>query len=51
LRTPTPHSSRPTGNEFHALDDEFDAMRQRVVIDGRRSIEPTADITYEGLTW
>jgi UDPglucose 6-dehydrogenase len=38
-------------DEFHALDDEFDAMRQRVVIDGRRSIEPTADITYEGLTW
>ncbi|NHN40966.1 UDP-glucose/GDP-mannose dehydrogenase family protein [Halorubellus sp. JP-L1] len=38
-------------DEFEALDDEFDAMRQRVVVDGRRSVEPRDGMTYEGLTW
>jgi len=38
-------------DEFGALDDEFDAMRSPVVIDGRRSVEPRDGLTYEGLTW
>ena len=38
-------------DEFATLDDEFDAMAEPVVVDGRRIIEPTADIVYEGLTW
>ena len=38
-------------DEFGALDDEFDAMRSPVVIDGRRSVEPRDGTTYEGLTW
>ncbi|XGI82716.1 UDP-glucose 6-dehydrogenase AglM [Halorutilales archaeon Cl-col2-1] len=38
-------------DEFAALDDEFDAMNQKVVVDGRRVIEPRDDIVYEGLTW
>ncbi|WP_323677105.1 UDP-glucose 6-dehydrogenase AglM [Halorubellus sp. PRR65] len=38
-------------DEFQALDDEFDAMRSPVVVDGRRSIEPRDGMTYEGLTW
>ena len=39
-------------DEFAALDDEFDEMvGDRVVVDGRRIIEPRDGITYEGLTW
>jgi UDPglucose 6-dehydrogenase len=38
-------------DEFAALDDEFAAMKEPVVVDGRRIIEPTAQIIYEGLTW
>jgi UDPglucose 6-dehydrogenase len=38
-------------DEFGALDDEFDAMQQCVVIDGRRSVEARDGMTYEGLTW
>ncbi len=38
-------------DEFAALDGEFDAMREKVVIDGRRVIEPTDGMTYEGLAW
>jgi len=38
-------------DEFAALDDEFDAMAERVVVDGRRIVEPREGITYEGLTW
>ncbi|WP_281194048.1 UDP-glucose 6-dehydrogenase AglM [Halorubrum sp. F4] len=38
-------------DEFAALDEEFDAMAERVVIDGRRIIERREGITYEGLTW
>jgi UDPglucose 6-dehydrogenase len=38
-------------DEFGALDDEFDAMAERVVVDGRRIIERRDGITYEGLTW
>ncbi|XGI84234.1 UDP-glucose 6-dehydrogenase AglM [Halorutilales archaeon Cl-col2-1] len=38
-------------DEFAALDDEFDTMNQKVVIDGRRVIEPREGIEYEGLTW
>jgi UDPglucose 6-dehydrogenase len=38
-------------DEFAALDDEFDEMRERVVVDGRRIVEPRDGVTYEGLTW
>lgn len=38
-------------DEFAALDEEFEAMAQPVVIDGRRVIERRNGITYEGLTW
>jgi UDPglucose 6-dehydrogenase len=38
-------------DEFRALDDEFDAMAEPVVVDGRRVVERRAGITYEGLTW
>ncbi|AGB33672.1 UDP-glucose 6-dehydrogenase [Natrinema pellirubrum DSM 15624] len=38
-------------DEFATLDEEFTTMREPVVVDGRRSITPTPDITYEGLTW
>jgi len=38
-------------DEFAALDSEFDAMTEPVVIDGRRIVERREGITYEGLTW
>ncbi|WP_435063662.1 UDP-glucose 6-dehydrogenase AglM [Halobaculum sp. EA56] len=38
-------------DEFAALDSEFDAMADPVVVDGRRVIERREGITYEGLTW
>ncbi len=38
-------------DEFATLDGEFDAMAERVVIDGRRIIEPREGLVYEGLTW
>ena len=38
-------------DEFAALDSEFDAMNESVVVDGRRIIERRDGITYEGLTW
>ena len=38
-------------DEFAALDSEFDAMDDPVVVDGRRVIERRDGITYEGLTW
>jgi len=38
-------------DEFEALDSEFDAMADPVVIDGRRVIERREGITYEGITW
>jgi len=38
-------------DEFAALDEEFDAMAQQVVVDGRRVVEPRPEMTYEGLTW
>ena len=38
-------------DEFAALDSEFDAMDEAVVVDGRRIIERREGITYEGLTW
>jgi UDPglucose 6-dehydrogenase len=38
-------------DEFAALDDEFDAMAQQVVVDGRRIVEPRDGMVYEGLTW
>ena len=38
-------------DEFAALDAEFDAMAEPVVVDGRRIVERRDGITYEGLTW
>ena len=38
-------------DEFAALDSEFDAMAEPVVVDGRHVIERREGITYEGLTW
>ncbi|WP_256393063.1 UDP-glucose 6-dehydrogenase AglM [Natronoarchaeum rubrum] len=38
-------------DEFAALDEEFDAMADPVVVDGRRIIDRHEGITYEGLTW
>jgi UDPglucose 6-dehydrogenase len=38
-------------DEFAALDDEFDAMEESVVVDGRRIVERREGLTYEGLTW
>lgn len=38
-------------DEFAVLDEEFDAMETRVVVDGRRIIERRDGLTYEGLTW
>ena len=34
-----------------ALDAEFNAMADPVVVDGRRIVERRDGITYEGLTW
>ena len=38
-------------DEFAALDEEFDTMAAPLVVDGRRIVDPTADVIYEGLTW
>jgi UDPglucose 6-dehydrogenase len=38
-------------DEFGALDSEFDAMADPVVVDGRNIVERRTGITYEGLTW
>jgi UDPglucose 6-dehydrogenase len=38
-------------DEFAALDAEFDAMADPVVVDGRNVVERRSGITYEGLTW
>ena len=38
-------------DEFAALDTEFDAMAEPVVVDGRRAVEPRDGLVYEGLTW
>ncbi len=38
-------------DEFAALDDEFDAMAEPVVVDGRRIVTRREGIVYEGLTW
>jgi UDPglucose 6-dehydrogenase len=38
-------------DEFAALDEEFEAMAEPVVVDGRRIVERRDGITYEGLTW
>ena len=37
--------------EFADLDEEFDAMADPVVVDGRRIVSRREGITYEGLTW
>jgi UDPglucose 6-dehydrogenase len=38
-------------DEFAALDEEFDAMADPVVVDGRRIVTRREGLTYEGLTW
>ncbi|MFO7925459.1 MAG: UDP-glucose 6-dehydrogenase AglM [Halobacteriota archaeon] len=37
--------------ELADLDEEFDAMANPVVVDGRRIVERRNGIVYEGLTW
>ncbi|ELZ19139.1 UDP-glucose 6-dehydrogenase [Haloterrigena salina JCM 13891] len=37
-------------DEFAALDEEFDAMHQQIVVDGRRAVTPRDGMEYEGLT-
>ncbi len=38
-------------DEISGLDEEFDAMAEPVVIDGRRAIDRREGLVYEGLTW
>ena len=38
-------------DEFATLDEEFDVMTEPVVVDGRRIVESTGELEYEGLTW
>ena len=38
-------------DEVATLDEEFAAKDTPIVVDGRRIVEPTDDIVYEGLTW
>jgi UDPglucose 6-dehydrogenase len=38
-------------DEFAALDEEFEAMAEPVVVDGRRIVDPPEGVVYEGLTW
>ncbi|MCU4975372.1 UDP-glucose/GDP-mannose dehydrogenase family protein [Halobacteria archaeon AArc-m2/3/4] len=38
-------------DEFATLNDEFDEMETPVVVDGRRIVDPSTEMTYEGLTW
>jgi len=38
-------------DEFATLDEEFDAMADPVIVDGRRIIRRREGIVYEGLTW
>jgi UDPglucose 6-dehydrogenase len=38
-------------DEFATLDEEFEAMADPVVVDGRRVVEDRGSIVYEGLTW
>jgi len=36
---------------YEVLDEEFDAMADPIVLDGRHCIDRREGITYEGLTW
>ncbi|UIP00985.1 UDP-glucose/GDP-mannose dehydrogenase family protein [Halobaculum sp. CBA1158] len=38
-------------DEFAALNSEFDAMAEPIVVDGRRVVEPREGLNYDGLTW
>ncbi|KTG09000.1 UDP-glucose 6-dehydrogenase [Haloprofundus marisrubri] len=38
-------------DEFAALDDEVEAMKNPIVVDGRRVITRREGIEYDGLTW
>ena len=38
-------------DEFASLDAEFAQMESPIVVDGRRIIEPSQNIVYEGMTW
>lgn len=38
-------------DEFGALDPEFDAMADPVVVNRKNIVERRTGITYEGLTW
>lgn len=38
-------------DEFRSLDEEFDVMKNKLVIDGRHMLTPRKDIEYVGLCW
>ncbi len=38
-------------DQYEVLDEEFDAMAEPVVVDGRHCIDRREGIVYEGLTW
>ncbi|SIR73374.1 UDPglucose 6-dehydrogenase [Haladaptatus litoreus] len=38
-------------DEFSVLNDEFEQMKNPIVVDGRRIVNNQDNITYEGLTW
>lgn len=38
-------------NEFKSLDEEFDVMNNKLIIDGRHMLAPRNDIEYAGLCW
>lgn len=38
-------------DEFKSLDKEFDAMENKLIIDGRHMLAPGKDVEYVGLCW
>ncbi|MFW6385352.1 MAG: UDP binding domain-containing protein, partial [Halodesulfurarchaeum sp.] len=38
-------------DEFSTLEEEFEAMANPLLIDGRHALIPPEFVTYEGLTW
>lgn len=38
-------------DEFRSLDNEFEVMKNRIVIDGRHMLTPGKDVEYVGLCW
>lgn len=38
-------------SEFSALESEFQGMKTKLIIEGRRVVRPADGVTYEGLSW